>query len=268
MRSGQLPLLDYVREMLKYLQFIDAGIQAFLPEADREKRLMNDAEQLMAQSPDPASRPPLYGVLLGVKDLFNVDGLPTQAGSKLPPEAFAGPEATLISRLKQAGALVLGKTVSTEFAYFSPGPTRNPVNPAYSPGGSSSGSAAAVASHMCPIALGTQTIASVIRPAAYCGIYGFKPTQGRMPLEGVFPFSPSIDQLGFFTSSLEDLDYAAPILVDSWKGEQAADADPGQNCSSQEDMKPMIPAAEFLNQADQESLAAFDRCLQKLEEHG
>src|SRR5690606_13419755 len=136
--------------------------------------------------------PPLYGALVGVKDVFHVDGFVTRAGSKLPPELFAGPEAVCVKRLREAGALIAGKTVTTEFAFFEPGPTRNPHNVAHTPGGSSSGSAAAVAAGMCNLALGTQTIGSVIRPAAYCGIIGFKPSLNRIPTEGLVYFSRTI----------------------------------------------------------------------------
>ncbi len=252
-----MPLKDYVCDTLKTLKTIDPEIHAFLPEPEREQRLMRDADRLMAQYPNPDSRPPLYGVLLGVKDLYNVDGLPTQAGSQLPPAAFSGNEATIVSRLKQAGALVLGKTITTEFAYFSPGLTTNPANPEHTPGGSSSGSAASVASHICHLSLGTQTIASVIRPAAYCGIYGFKPSLGRIPLDGVFPFSHTMDQAGFFTSRLEDLYFASPHIVENW----VEHFEPVE-------IKPIVPAQAFLNQADADSRGAFQQFLEQLGNSG
>ena len=187
LKSGSLPLERYITETLEALDARESLLQALVPEHDRHARLLRDAASLELRFPDPARRPPLYGMVVGIKDLFNVDGLPTRAGSLLPAEAFAGPEAETVSRLKAAGALVLGKTVTTEFAYFTPGPTRNPVNPNHTPGGSSSGSAAAVAAGYCRLALGTQTIASVTRPAAYCGVFGFKPSQGRMSAAGIFP---------------------------------------------------------------------------------
>ena len=155
-------------------------------------------------------------MLVGVKDIFHVDGWLTRAGSRLPPEALRGEEAASVSRLRRAGALVLGKTVTTEFAHFQPGPTRNPRNPDHTPGGSSSGSAAAVAAGYCDLALGTQTIGSIVRPAAFCGIVGVKPTYARIPMSGVIPLAPSLDHAGYFTPDVETAIRAAPVLLDEW----------------------------------------------------
>ncbi|MDY0336342.1 MAG: amidase [Candidatus Cloacimonadaceae bacterium] len=248
-----MPLLDYVQDALQELVVKDAAIHSFLPEQQRESRLYQEAEKLLKLYPDPAARPPLFGILIGVKDLYRVDALPTQAGSKLPLEVFAGAQAALVTRLKQAGCLVLGKTVSTEFAYFSPGPTRNPINPEHTPGGSSSGSAAAVALGLCPLALGTQTIASISRPASYCGVFGFKPSFGRMPLDGIFPFAQSVDHAGLFTSALDDLAFAAPYAVDHWNPQ-----------SHQPLLKAVIPTGAFLAQAEQDVLEHFYQTIQKL----
>ncbi len=213
LRDERLPLERYLLETLEFIAAREHELHALIPEDKRRERLLRQAAELIDIFPDKNERPPLFGVLVGVKDLYNVDGLPTRAGSRLPAEAFAGPEAALVTRLKEAGALILGKTVSTEFAYFSPGPTRNPLNPEHTPGGSSSGSAAAVAAGYCHLALGTQTIASVVRPAAYCGICGFKPSFGRVSLAGVFPFSQSADHVGWFAPSAEDLSFAATIIL-------------------------------------------------------
>jgi Asp-tRNA(Asn)/Glu-tRNA(Gln) amidotransferase A subunit family amidase len=147
-------------------------VQAFLPEPDRFGRLRREAEALLARYPDVRAHPPLFGTLVGVKDIFHVDGFDTRAGSRLPPEVLRGPQAESVRRLKNAGALILGKTVTTEFAYFVPGPTRNPHNLDHTPGGSSSGSAAAVAADFCRLALGTQTIGSIIRPETFAGWRG------------------------------------------------------------------------------------------------
>ncbi len=155
-------------------------VRAFLPEEGRFDRLRREAAALEARWPDPERRPPLFGVLAGVKDIFHVDGFETGGGSRLPPEVLRGPEAASVTTLRAAGALILGKAVSTEFAYFAPGPTRNPWNPEHTPGGSSSGSAAAVGAGLAPLALGTQTIGSIIRPAAFCGAVGYKPSYERI----------------------------------------------------------------------------------------
>lgn len=189
-------------------------IQAFLPEEGRFDRLRRELAELEARWPDPDQRPPLFGLPIGVKDIFHVDGFETRGGSRLPPEALRGPQGTSVTALREAGALILGKTVSTEFAYFAPGPTRNPCHPEHTPGGSSSGSAAAVAAGLCRVALGTQTIGSILRPAAYCGVVGFKPTSGRIPTDGVIPLSPTFDHVGFFTRNVGDARVVAPLLLD------------------------------------------------------
>ena len=192
-------------------------VLAFLPEAGRFDRLRREARQLLDRYPQPDQRPLLFGVFIGVKDIFRVDGFPTRAGSRLPPDLFAGEEAESVTRLRQAGALILGKTVSTEFAYFAPGPTRNPHHLQHTPGGSSSGSAAAVAAGLCPVALGTQTIGSIIRPAAFCGVVGYKPSYDRISRSGVIPLSPSLDHVGLFAADVEDVKRCAQLLIGEWE---------------------------------------------------
>ena len=154
---------------------------------------------------------------VGVKDIFHVDGFATTAGSAVPPAELAGPEAAVVTALRQAGALVLGKTVTTEFAYFAPGATRNPRDRERTPGGSSSGSAAAVAAGLAPLALGTQTIGSICRPASYCGVFGFKPTYGRSSRRGVVPLAPSVDHVGCFTADAASAELAAAAFCAGWK---------------------------------------------------
>jgi len=157
-------------------------------------------------------RPPLGGLPVGVKDIMDTADLPTECGSPIRAGRRPRADAACVAALRAAGAVVLGKTVTTEFATYQPGKTRNPHEPSHTPGGSSSGSAAAVADFMVPAALGTQTAGSIIRPAAVCGVIGYKPTFGLLPLEGVFPLSPSLDTLGIFTRSVEDLSLLAQAM--------------------------------------------------------
>src|SRR6267143_1063244 len=131
--------------------------------------------------------------------------LPTAYGSPIHRGHLPSRDAECVRRLQEAGAIVLGKTVTTEFTVYSPGKTRNPRDASRTPGGSSSGSASAVADGMVPVALGSQTAGSIIRPASYCGVIGYKPTYGLVPLEGVHPLAPSLDTLGLFARSLEDV---------------------------------------------------------------
>ena len=247
-----------VEQALDRLDEVNPQIEAFLPEPNRRERLLREAKVLEQHYPDPANRPLLYGVLVGVKDIYRVEGFPTRAGSSLPAELFAGPQASCVSILQQHGALVLGKTVTTEFAYFEPGPTRNPHNPAHTPGGSSSGSAAAVAAGLCPLAIGSQTIGSVIRPAAFCGIVGFKPSYGRIDAEGVIYVAPSLDHVGLFTQDVAGMQIAASILCRDWKPAPAGDELPVL----------AIPDGPYLEQASAEGLAAFEQQVARLQQAG
>jgi Asp-tRNA(Asn)/Glu-tRNA(Gln) amidotransferase A subunit family amidase len=157
-------------------------------------------------NPQPAAGDgPLRGIPFGVKDIFETAGLATEYGSPLYKGRKGNQDAALVKVLRERGAVMVGKTQTTAFAYFDPAPTRNPRNPAHTPGGSSSGSAAAVALGMVPFALGSQTQGSVVRPASFCGVTGFKPTRGLLPLEGVLPFAPSLDTAGLFTQTPADM---------------------------------------------------------------
>jgi Asp-tRNA(Asn)/Glu-tRNA(Gln) amidotransferase A subunit family amidase len=156
---------------------------------------------------------PLHGVPVGLKDIIDTADMPTENGSPLHAGRTPARDAAVVERLRAAGAVLLGKTVTTEFAGRAPGKTRNPVNPAHTPGGSSSGSAAAVAASQVPLAVGSQTGGSVIRPAAYCGVFGFKPTHGLISRHGMFQLSRSLDHVGVFARTLEDVALLAEVLV-------------------------------------------------------
>ncbi|WP_246696763.1 amidase [Methylobacterium planeticum] len=163
--------------------------------------------------PDALLAGPLAGVAVGVKDLIDTADMPTACGSPIYEGRRPGRDAEIVARLRGLGATVLGKTVTTEFAWRRAGPTRNPWNLDHTPGGSSSGSAAAVAAGVVTLALGTQTFGSVIRPAAFCGVVGFKPTFGVLPRDGVQPLSPSLDHVGIFARTVEDVAVAFPLLA-------------------------------------------------------
>jgi len=164
-----------------------------------------------ARAVDARGRPPpLHGLPVGIKDIIDTADAPTECGTPVYRGRRPTKDAACVAALRAAGAVVLGKTVTTELAFFAPGPTRNPRNPAHTPGGSSSGSAAAVADCMVPVALGTQTAGSIIRPAAYCGVVGFKPSHDLLSLEGIHPFAPSLDTLGVLVRTVADV---APLLA-------------------------------------------------------
>ncbi len=247
LRGGALDLFDYLDALFARQEWVEPQVQAFVPEPDRRGRVMAEARALLERYPRPGRRPPLFGIPIGVKDIFHAAGLPTRAGSNLPPDELTGPEAAVVSAFKQAGALVMGKTVTTEFAYFEPGPTRNPHNLDHTPGGSSSGSAAAVAAGLVPLAIGTQTIGSVIRPAAFCGIVGYKPSYNRIDPAGLLFFSRSADHVGLFTQDVAGMRLAASVVCNGW------------DKSAEVVRKPVlaIPSGPYLAQASDEALAAF-----------
>jgi Asp-tRNA(Asn)/Glu-tRNA(Gln) amidotransferase A subunit family amidase len=156
---------------------------------------------------------PLHGVPVGVKDIFDTADMPTESGSVLYAGRMPSRDATVVAMLRAAGAVIMGKTVTTEFATYTPGKTRNPHNAEHTPGGSSSGSAAAVAAGMVPLAIGSQTNGSVIRPAAFCGVLGFKPTHGLIPRHGMLTLSRTLDHIGLFARTVTDLALLAGRLV-------------------------------------------------------
>ena len=209
--QGALSSRACTEHLLARIRERDASVQAWA--ALDEARALALAEGCDRRRATTADNAPLHGVAIGVKDIIDTADLPTEMGTR----AFAGHQplrdAAVVERLKRAGAFVLGKTVTTECAFMHPGKTRNPWHPAHTPGGSSSGSAAAVAAGFVPAALGTQTNGSVIRPAAFCGVVGFKPTFGAIPIAGTFRFSETLDQIGTFTRSVADAALFAAQLV-------------------------------------------------------
>ncbi len=187
------------------IALLEPEIKAFVPGSLDVSAVQRTSEG------DPDA--PFAGAPVAIKEIIAVKNMSRRAGSTLPPEAFSPREASIVARLRALGLVPIGHAVSTEFAYFHPGPTRNPRNTAHTPGGSSSGSAAAVAAGMCPVAVGTQTIGSVIRPASFCGIVGYKPSFGHLARDGVYPVSRTVDHLGFFSQDLDGMQRLAATLA-------------------------------------------------------
>lgn len=258
-----MSLIDTLDQLEALIERREPEVLALLAEAGRFERLRGEARALLARYPDPAARPPLFGMLVGVKDIFRADGFPTRAGTDLPPALFAGPEASSVTAPRAAGALILGKTVTTQFAYFAPGPTRHPLSAARgetrTPGGSSSGSAAAVAAGFCSLALGTQTIGSVIRPAAFCGVAGYKPSFGRVPMDGVIPLAPSADTVGWFARTVDDVARAAAVLISGWRS---------PHLSRPAALSLGIPQGPYLERASAEGLSHFGAVVGRLRAAG
>jgi Asp-tRNA(Asn)/Glu-tRNA(Gln) amidotransferase A subunit family amidase len=210
-RDGVISSEQFVEACLARIREVDGQVQAWtFLDPDHALAQARAADEWRLQG-----RPvgPLHGVPVGIKDIFDTADMPTENGSVLYAGRTPSRDAAVIARLRAAGAVIMGKTVTTEFAYFSPGKTRNPHNPEHTPGGSSSGSAAAVAAGMVPLALGSQTNGSTIRPAAYCGVVGFKPTHGLISRRGILPLSRTLDHVGLFARSIDDIALLAAQLV-------------------------------------------------------
>ena len=206
---------------------------------------------------------PLHGLPVGIKDIFDTRELPTENGTALDAGRQPTEDCSVVSQLKAAGAVIMGKTVTTELAVYHPGKTRNPHNPKHTPGGSSSGSAAAVASYMVPLAVGTQTNGSVIRPASFCGVVGFKPSHGLIPRTGILAQSHWLDTVGVFARSVEDAAMIAEVLVayDPGDKDTRARVRPplAKTAVEEPPMPPMLTFAKTAvwDQADKETQDAF-----------
>src|SRR3954468_20117419 len=202
-RRGDLTPVDLLDACLARIDRLEGRVLAWVL-VDRD-RARADAVRLTDELKRGIDRGPLHGIPMGVKDLYDVFDWPTAAGSKRWANSFARQDCPVIGRLRSAGAVLMGKTVTVAYAAFDPSPTRNPWNADRTPGGSSSGSAAAVACGMCLAALGTQTGGSITRPASYCGVYGLKPSYGRVSVDGVLPLAPSLDHVGALANCVRDL---------------------------------------------------------------
>src|SRR5262245_30892304 len=211
--AGRLGALELTRALIGRIDRLEPELRAWVV-VDRERALAEASERDRV-----TPRGPLHGVPVGIKDIFDVAGLPTAAGFAPFQGQVASADCAAVARLRQAGAVILGKTVTTQFAYVDPPPTRNPWAAERTPGGSSSGSGVAVAARMVPGALGSQTGGSVLRPAAYVGVVGLKPTYGRVSRRGVLALAWSIDHPGTFSRNVAD----AALLLQAIAGHDPAD---------------------------------------------
>ena len=216
--SGRLSSVNLVKSCLEQIADTDASIKAWA-HLDPESALAQAAECDRIRKAGLGTGP-LHGLPVGLKDVIDTRDMPTQRGTDIFKDRQPDKDARLVERLRESGAVIMGKTVTTELAFVHANDTRNPHNPEHSPGGSSSGSAAAVAACHVPLAVGTQTNGSVIRPASFCGTFGFKPTRGVISRAGVLKTSDSLDQVGCFGRSLEDV----ALLTDALAGYDQADS--------------------------------------------
>ena len=210
-RSRQLSPVDFVRSCLERIDQLESRLHAWVT-VNRDVAL-STAKLREEEIQRGQYRGPLHGIPIGLKDIFYTAGLKTTAGSPIYANFVPEYDATTVRLLKEAGAIVLGKVQTTEFAALAPSPTRNPWNVEHTPGGSSSGSAAAVAAMMCPGTLGSQTYGSTIRPAAYCGCVALKPTYGRISTHGLFALAWSLDHVGLFARTVDDIALLLQVLA-------------------------------------------------------
>jgi Asp-tRNA(Asn)/Glu-tRNA(Gln) amidotransferase A subunit family amidase len=265
---GAISAEDYTRACLERIEALDGEIRAFV-HLDGEHALAQ-ARGLDERRAQGRPIGPLHGVPVAIKDIIDTADYPTELGSPLATGRRPWSDATVVAKLRAAGAVIIGKTVTTEFAYFHPGPTRNPHDHARTPGGSSSGSAAAVAAQMVPLALGSQTNGSVIRPAAFCGVFAIKPSYGLVSRAGVLPLSRQLDHIGAFARSLADL----ALILDVIAGHDPADPDTRPFAAPdfravQREKRPLPPRFAFVrtpvwDKADPDTKAAFEELVAAL----
>jgi len=271
MQAGLLTAEELVRSCLGRIRQTEPVVQAwqFLDEEHALAQARAADERRRSGQPVGA----LNGIPVGIKDIIDTGDMPTQNGTVLHKGRTPRSDAAVVRQLRAAGAVILGKTVTTECAYFSPGKTRNPHNPEHTPGGSSSGSAAAVAASMVPLALGSQTAGSTIRPGSFCGVYAFKPSHGLIPRTGVLQLSRTLDHVGLFARSVEDI----ALLAEELAGYDDADADtqprariPFSRLSAEE--PPIPPRIAFVktahwDRADADLKEGYAELVEALGEH-
>ncbi|MEZ5651274.1 MAG: amidase [Burkholderiaceae bacterium] len=268
LRAGEASAEDIARLHLAQIERVEPSVQAFTT-FDAE-HVLAQARQVDARRSGGAPVGALFGVPVGIKDVFDTADLPTENGTPLQAGRRPHRDSAAVERLRRADAIVLGKTVTTELAYYQPGKTHNPHDPSRTPGGSSSGSAAAVAAGMAPVAIGTQTNGSVIRPAAYCGVYGFKPSHGLISRRGVLQLSRRLDHVGVFAATLDDI----ALMCDVLAGHDPLDEDTRPRAvpdfvSLAQSEPPMAPRFAFLrspywSRADDDTRQAFGELVDAL----
>lgn len=271
LREGAVSALDVTESCLARIDEVDPDIQAWAfldPEHARSQaRALDEARA------DGRPLGPLHGIPVGVKDIFDTNDMPTEDGTVLHAGRRPVHDCTAVALLREAGAVIMGKTVTTELALFTPGKTHNPHDHNRTPGGSSSGSAAAVASGMVPLALGSQTNGSVIRPASFCGVVGYKPTHGLISRRGVLSLSRTLDHVGVFAGSVSDAAYLAEILTayDSEDGDMIPRARPQLDRMAAEE-PPLPPKLAFAKtpawqKAEEDTRDAFAELVEMLGEN-
>ncbi len=259
-KKGEISSEELVKIYIEQIKKKEKDIKAF--QFFDEELALGQAKKLDALH-QSGQHGELHGIPVGIKDIFDTVDMPTEDGTEIHKNNPSLNDCTVVSKLKQAGAIIMGKTVTTELAYYSPGKTKNPHDLTRTPGGSSSGSAAAVASHMVPLAVGSQTNGSVIRPASYCGVVGYKPTKGLISRHLVMQISRTLDHVGIFANSIED----AALISEQLIGYDKQDPDTSLNpkpklLNASREKPPMEPLLAyiklpFMDKLEEDALEGF-----------
>ena len=266
-RVGKVSAVELMEALLSRSRELDPKLRVW--ETLDEEAALAAARSVQADIESTGPKGLLHGVPIGIKDIFNTAGVRTASGSPIYDDYVPDFDSTAVARLRDAGAVIMGKAVTTEFASFDPSPTRNPWNAEHTPGGSSSGSAAGVAARLFPAALGSQTSGSVLRPASYNGVVGLKPTFGRISRYGVTPVAWSLDTVGYFTRTVHD----AAIMLDALAGRD--DLDPsssrepvarywGAAATGSQPPRIGVVRSFFFDYADDETVAHTEEVLERL----
>ena len=268
LRDGVIGSEQFVEACLARIAEVDGQVQAWaLLDPDYALQQARAADQRRLSGAPVGA---LHGVPVAIKDIFDTADMPTEYGSAIYAGRTPSRDASVVTMLRAAGAVIMGKTVTTEFAYFSPGKTRNPHNAEHTPGGSSSGSAAAVGANMVPLAIGSQTNGSTIRPAAYCGVVGFKPTHGLISRHGALMLSRTLDHVGLFANSVDDIALLAEQVIGC--DENDADTSPraripfGQVAAEEPPLPPMFAFIKtpMWERADEDTKEGFNEVSEHL----
>ena len=266
-KKGEISSEELVKSYIEQIKKKEKDVEAW--EFFDEEFVLSQAKKLdsLHQS---GKHGDLHGIPVGIKDIFDTEDMPTTDGTEIHKKNPSLNDCTVVSKLKQAGAIIMGKTVTCELAYYSPGKTKNPHDLSRTPGGSSSGSAAAVASHMVPLAIGSQTNGSVIRPASYCGVIGYKPTKGLISRHLVLQISRALDQVGIFSNSIED----AALISEQIIGHDKQDPDTSLNprpklLAASRQKPPMEPLLAyiklpFMDKLDEDVMEGFNEVKDEL----
>jgi Asp-tRNA(Asn)/Glu-tRNA(Gln) amidotransferase A subunit family amidase len=253
-RSGQLSAAALVEALVARIDAVDPQVKAWLL-VDRQGAL-ETARKLDTEARAGRVRGPLHGVPVGLKDIYHAAGMVTTAGAGPFAHETPSEDAESVARLRRAGAIIMGKLATTEFAYLDPAETRNPWNVEHTPGGSSAGSGAAVGARMVPLALGSQTVGSTLRPAAYCGVVGFKPSHGRISCRGVVALAWNFDHVGIFCRSVADSALALQVLAGHDPTDPLSARDPVGDYVAALSRAPERPRLGFLRQLTAERAGA------------